>query len=297
MSEKIQVTGETIEEAIQEGLRQLNADRADVAINVVDEGSRGVLGIGKRDAVVEVSLLGDADDDNNQEDAEDAAPTVPAEAKIAPQVIVDASDDDDLLIEPELEREAEIALDIVTTMIDMMGMDVDVKAEISEKDDLNIRVVTVNVDGPDAPMLIGEDGQTLNALQFIARSMASQQIQDRTGFVIDVAGFRERRTAELVEVANETARKVIEFNRPISLDPMPPHERRIIHMTLREHPDVKTESKGDGDRRRVRVMPEGWVDRHLREDRRGGGYRGSSGGYRGRQGNNRGYGRSRRYND
>lgn len=284
MTEKVEVTGETIEEAIQAGLEQLGVARTDVAINVIDEGSRGVLGIGKRDAIVELSVL-----DGTETVVETTAP----ESKVTPQV---ETNDDGLLIEPELEQEAEIALDIVTTLMDMMGMDVDVKAEISEKDDLNMRVVTVNVEGDDAPRLIGEDGQVLNALQFIARSMASQQIEDRTGFVIDIDGYRERRTQELIKIAEETGKKVMEFSRPISLEPMPPHERRIIHMTLREHPDVKTESKGDGDRRRVRVMPEGWVDRHLREDRRGGGYRrNSGGGYRGRRGSN--YGGSRRYND
>ncbi len=291
MLEKVQVTGETIEEAIQAGLNQLGVARTDVAIDVIDEGSRGVLGIGKRDAIVELSVL------DGTEVVPEPTPAPKKAPVVAKKPAVTEGDDDGLLIEPELEREAEIALDIVTTMMDMMGMDVNVKAEISEKDDLNIRVVTVNVDGPDESLLIGEDGQILNALQFIARSMASQQIQDRTSFVIDIAGFRERRTAELVDLANQTASKVVEFNRPISLDPMPPHERRIIHMTLREHPEVKTESKGDGDRRRVRVMPEGWVDRHLREERRSGGYRGGGGGYRGRQGGNRGYGGSRRYND
>ncbi len=276
MLENIQVTGQTIEEAIQLGLTQMGVSRKDVAIDVVDEGNVGVLGIGKRDAVVVLSLLDEA--------VSESSSTL--------------EDDDDLLIEPELEREAEIALDIVTTIIDMMGMDVSVRAEISEKDDLDIRIVTVDINGPDEALLIGEDGHVLNALQFIARSMASQQIQDRTSFSIDVAGFREKRTQELIEIAKETGRKVMQFNRPISLEPMPPHERRIIHMTLREDPDVKTESKGDGDRRRVRVMPEGWVDRHLREERRSGGYRGASGGYRGRRGSGGGgYRGNRRYNN
>lgn len=292
MSEKVQVIGETIEEAIQDGLQQLGAARTEVAINVIDEGSRGVLGIGKRDAVVELRLL-----DGSEEEVNDTPPVVEKAPK--PKKTSASPDDDDLLIEPELEREAELALDIVTTLIDMMGMDVDVRVEISGLDDLNRRIVNVRVDGEDEELLIGEDGKVLNALQFVARSMASQQIQDRTGFVIDVAGFRERRDQELIEIANETADKVREFNRPISLDPMPPHERRIIHMTLREDPDVKTESKGDGDRRRVRVMPEGWVDRHLREDRRrggGGGYRGNrGGGNRGRRGGGGSYGGNRRY--
>ena len=282
MSEKIQVSGETIEEAIRAGLDQLGVERTDVAIEVVDEGSRGVLGIGQRDAVVVLRPLNDTEDEQPVEEDQPVVETVAAPASAS----------DDLLVEPELEQEAEMALDIVTTIVDMMGIDATVRADISDADDLGERIVNVVIEGPESKMLIGEDGQTLNALQFITRSMASQQLQDRTRFAIDIDNFRKRRTDELVELAKDTAEKVTQFNRPISLDPMPPHERRIIHMTLRESAEVKTESKGDGDRRRVRVMPEGWVDRHVRDDRRGG-YRGRQGGNRGR----RGYGGGgRRYN-
>ena len=302
----VEMSGESIEEAIQMGLAELDVSRNDVSIDIVEEGSLGVLGIGKKAAIVRLTLL----------DGQDAAvESVSApEPEVEAEAVVESDDSDEVEdalaealvgisaedvtpaataatvdIQPELEQEAEIALDIVTTLIDKMGYHATVRADIGEPDDMNQRIVTVNVDGENLYNLVGENGDTLNKLQFLARSMASQRLSDRTSFVIDVDNYRQERQAELITLSKETADKAAEHKRPIAMAPMPPHERRIVHMTLRNDDRVTTESKGEGDRRRVRVLPKGM--RSSGGGNRGGG-RGRGGGNRGGRG--RGGGRGRR---
>lgn len=281
----VETSAESIEEAIQKGLIELGASRNDVRIEIIEEGSLGILGIGKKDAVVKLSLLAA---DANVEDV----PAEVVEAAVLAEELEEAFDEivaaesAEIDVEPELEQEAEIALDIVSTLIKKMGYEVEVRAEIAPADDLGQRIVLVNIMGDDIEPLIGERGIVLNKVQFLARSMASQRLGDRTSFVVDIDNYRQKRQDELVKIANDTAAKAANYKRAIALPPMPPHERRIIHMTLRDDARVTTESKGDGDRRRVRIIPKGMRSRSYDRDRRGGGggYRGggnSRGGYRG----------------
>ena len=117
-------------------------------------------------------------------------------------------------------------------------------------------MTVLNISGPDLGLLIGARGETLDALQHLSRLMAGHQIRQRANFVIDVEGYRERREQALARMAERMGKKAIERGRPVTLEPMPAYERRIIHMTLREDPLVRTESTGEGDRRRVRIYPE-----------------------------------------
>ncbi len=260
----VEISGESIEEAIQKGLIELGVDRTDVAIDIIEEGSMGVLGIGKKDAVVRLTMLGDSTTVVEEITVEpvfvDDEDMEPSENQVVPPVVED-DDSAEIDIAPELEREAELALEIVNNLVTKMGFDATVQAEIAPKDDFDQRIVIVNINGEGVDVLIGERGDTLNKLQFIARSMASQQINDKTSFVLNIDHYREKRQAELEEIAEDAAKKVSEHNRPIALAPMPPHERRLIHMALREDSRVDTESKGDGERRRVRVLPKGMKKR------------------------------------
>jgi spoIIIJ-associated protein len=113
-----------------------------------------------------------------------------------------------------------------------------------------------NVSGDDLGVLIGPRGETLDALQYVARLMVAHRLHRRTHFLVDVEGYRERREQALARLAERMADKVRQRHEPISLEPMPPYERRIIHMTLRNAPGVYTESTGEGDRRKVRIYPQ-----------------------------------------
>ena len=137
-----------------------------------------------------------------------------------------------------------------------MGVAATVSLDITEPDDLTGESINIlDVQGKDLRILIGSRGDTLNALQYITRLMVSHKLQQRTNFVIDIEGYRQRREAALSKLAERMAQKVLKRKRPISLEPMPPYERRIIHMTLRDHSGVYTQSVGEGRRRKVRILP------------------------------------------
>jgi len=115
--------------------------------------------------------------------------------------------------------------------------------------------LSFEISGEDAGLLIGRRGDTLSSLQFLLNFMLSRKLKTRVMVNIDVEGYRERRTEVLKGLAVRMADRVKTSGRPITLEPMPARERRIVHMTLAEHPDVTTQSVGDGEGRKVVIVP------------------------------------------
>jgi len=245
---EIETRGPDVEAAIESGLQQLKVGRDDVIVEIIDEGSRGLLGIGSREAVVKLSLM----------------TTVVAEApsrKPAPKPRPDKQQDEPEAPEQEDSQQLavkEAALSTMRRLLEKLHIDATVAARLSEVDELTgRRIYILDVHGNDLGMLIGPRGETLNAIQFVTRMMVSHQVQQRADFVVDVQGYRQRREQALARLAERMAHKVSGQSRPISLEPMPPHERRIIHMALRDNEKVYTQSTGEGKRRRVRIYPKG----------------------------------------
>jgi len=104
-------------------------------------------------------------------------------------------------------------------------------------------------------MLIGRRGEHLSHLQYLVNTMVNHRLEEWTRVIIDIEGYRSRREESLVGLAERVARQVARSGRPIVLEPMPPNERRIIHLTLRSHPDVATQSSGEGMQRHITVEP------------------------------------------
>ena len=247
---EVEVRGTDVDAAIEKGLSQLGVGRNDVIIEVVDEGSRGLLGIGSRDAVVRLTSMltppPPPPTPKPQPVREKAAPVKP---KAAPAPAVSASTGEEV-------DEKEVAADVIRELLDKMGVEADVSTRLTEPDDVTGKQLNViEINGDDLGMLIGPRGDTLNSIQYITRLMAGHKLRERANFVIDVQGYRERREQALARLAERMAQKVITRRRPVSLEPMPPHERRIIHMTLRNDETVYTQSTGEGKRRKVRILP------------------------------------------
>ena len=112
-----------------------------------------------------------------------------------------------------------------------------------------------DVDGDDSGLLIGRRGETLRALQFLVSFIASRRLGYRVNLFVDVSGYQERRYETLRSLAQRNARRVASSGREITLEPMPPNERRIVHMALADDPDVNTVSDGVDDGRRVVIEP------------------------------------------
>lgn len=157
------------------------------------------------------------------------------------------------------EAEEKLAKEIVRELLDHMGIEADVVAVDNPStmplDAEDPPTIFIDVLGQDLGMLIGRRGDHLSQLQYLVNLIANRRLESWTRVVIDVEGYRTRREESLVGLAERVGRQVSRSRRPIVLEPMPPNERRIVHLTLRGNPDVSTESTGEGNLRRVTVHP------------------------------------------
>jgi spoIIIJ-associated protein len=258
---EIEVRAADVEKAIESGLQKLGVSRSDVIIDVIDEGSRGLLGIGSREAVVRLVSLASPEPATKPKPAAKSTPSTPKQQptptpKKTDTAVTPQSNGSEVEVEEADPEEKEAAIAVITTLLNKMQVDAELTASISEPDDLTgRRVHMLDIEGDDLGVLIGPRGETLNAVQYLARLIVGNQLQRRASFVVDVEGYRKRRQQALARLAERMAKKVISRRRAVSLEPMPPHERRIIHMTLRNNDEVYTQSSGEGKRRKVRILP------------------------------------------
>lgn len=113
----------------------------------------------------------------------------------------------------------------------------------------------LDITGDDLAVLIGRHGRTLESLQFLISVITSRTIGFRYPIVVDVEGYKSRQRQKLEEIAESAAHRAIDQDKEIRLRPMTPYERRIVHITLRDNPDVETHSEGEGRGRRVVISP------------------------------------------
>ncbi len=259
MSENLQefeAKGRDVETAIEIGLAELNAERTDVIVEIIDEGSRGLLGIGSREAVVRLKRVLPASSPAAPQPS--PKPEIKREVEVAETAVTPPPSPATPPPSPTAVEatQKEVATEIVQTLLAKMQISATVTATLSEPDDLTgEQIDVIEINGDDLGVLIGPRGDTLNTLQYLVRLIVSHRLRERVNFVIDVQGYRQRRQQALASLANRMAKKAIQRGQPIGLEPMPPHERRVIHMTLREHDEVYTESSGEGNRRKVRIIP------------------------------------------
>ena len=262
--------GESSDAAIEKGLAELGLSRTGVSVEVLEEGQDSFLGMGGREARVRLTVL--TDEAAAESPAEDAV--VEAEAKPEPEVaeaateepaetVEDSSADeefdefDDLedLPDPELMDEMDLAEEVLLNIIEGMDLEVEIEARFSKEDDLGKQVIEFNLTGPDANKLLGTGGDIMADLQFLVRLMISQKVHRRANVTIDIDGHRSSKREGLTRLAERMALKVVERQRPVTLEPMNPYERRLVHIALHDDATVKTESIGEGTQRRVRILP------------------------------------------
>ncbi len=239
----LEVIAPTVEEAIERGLAELGLEHDQVEVEVLDEGSGGLFGIGSRQArVMLIVRTGD--------EPETAAITAP-QAEPAPAPRRASSDDDEAfllntvhgLLSELLEKMKFRNLDIDVYVGDPYGPH-------------NRRPIHADISGNDLSPLIGPRGETLEALQYIARLMLGKELQRSVPLIVDVQGYRQRRAQQVRTLARRIADQVIETGRSQALEPMPANERRIAHLELRDDPRVYTESDGAGRSRKVVIYPQ-----------------------------------------
>lgn len=205
----------TVEQAIAKGLAELGMAHDAVQIEIIREGSRGILGIGGEDAVV----------------------------RLTPLVSTEAVADDTVAMASEM----------LATLLNQMGIHARVESQPDDASE-SPNAFVLNIIGDDLGVLIGRRGETLRDLEYVMRLMVAQKTGKPAKLSVDVEGYRIRRERVLRELAKRMADRVTTSRQPITLEAMPPNERRIIHLTLRDHPNVRTNSIGEGEHRRVMIL-------------------------------------------
>lgn len=234
----LEVIAPSVEEAVARGAAELGLSADDFEVEVLDEGGKGFLGLSARQARVRLTVR--------------TAPTEPSEVdQEADQGPFEAA------IGGEEEDEAvRTSREIVQELIQHMGVQARIAARWGIADpESEIQPLLVDLHGDDLGLLIGRRGETLAALQYIARLIVSKELDRQVAVVIDVEGYRARRERQLRRLAQRMAEQAIELGRTMVLEPMPASERRIIHLELRDHPRVSTESTGEGAQRKVTIIP------------------------------------------
>ncbi len=265
MQEKttLEVIAESVEEAISQGLTELNLTAADVSVEVLDSGGKGFLGLGKRQVRVRLTVNGEpmpfSTEQAEPEPVADApvkkSKPAPKAAKTpvdpqpasAPKSASSTSTEDEPLLS--------LSEEVVAKLLELMHLEGSVSAHYDDPDREGRKSVCVEVKGKDLGILIGRRGETINAFQRIAALIVSKEMSRWVRLSVDVEGHRNRREQQLRRMARQLAQQVAKTGRRQSLEPMPANERRIIHMELQNHPDVKTNSIGDDPQRKVQIEP------------------------------------------
>jgi len=156
----------------------------------------------------------------------------------------------------DADENAQVARTVLVELLGNMEFDVDVeilRADSTRKGE-SVHWI-LNITGDQINRLIGHRGETLSSLQYITRLIVSRRIQKRANIIVDAGNYKAKRSDRLRRLANRMADQALRQRRTVMLEPMPPHERRIIHLTLRKRDDVATKSVGDGDKRKVTISP------------------------------------------
>ena len=227
MTGKNEFRGKTVEEAIERAMIELGVAREYLQVEVLSQGPHGMLGMSSSDAVVRVTS---------------SAPP-PAPVTSAPVPAPAESTD------PE-----QFAQQTLATLLKGMGLDSQVVIKKSELGEDGPEFI-LDIVGRDLGVLIGRRGDTLRDLEFVTRLIVATKFGRQIMLNVDVEGYRGRRERILRELAKRMAERVKQNRQPITLEAMPPQERRIVHLSLKDSQYVRTESTGEGDHRRVMILP------------------------------------------
>lgn len=234
----VEASGKNVEEAIAQGLAEIGKTRDEVEIEVLSEGSRGLFGLGAEEARVQISVI---------------------EPRIVEKIEVE--EEEEKKVEepaaPPLEKDfQQIAKGTLEELLARMG--IRARVVIRQKvyvEEGELPPVVLDIVGNDLGILIGRRGETLAALQYITRLIVSRKTHRWYPLIVDVEQYKVRREKSLRRLAQRMAERVSFSRQPVALEAMPAYERRIIHIALRDHPSVTTKSVGEGDQRKVTIIP------------------------------------------
>ncbi len=268
----LEIIAPTVEEALSQGLSQLGLTADAVSVEVLDSGSKGLFGLGGRQVRVRLTVnpppgeyVPESAPRTKSSDQTQPKPAPAKKAESAPkarepkpakkpekkQAPVVAKKVERIEHDPILDATEEI----VSKLIHHLGMEAQVSAHFDDASTDDRRTIQVDVRGDNLSALIGRQAETLNAFQYVASLIVGKQTQQWVQLVVDVEGYRERRDKQVRQIALRMVEQVIKTGRKAMLEPMTANERRLIHIELRGHPAVTTESTGEEPHRKVVILP------------------------------------------
>jgi spoIIIJ-associated protein len=270
--ETIEMTAATVEEAIAAGMEELGVDSpSQVMVEVLQEPDKGIMGQGARPAKVRLVYMGSRS--NNSQTSIISSPPQ-EQGKEVTQIVsnpyvpplrdqyedVDEEDEDtehgEVVPFEEADEDAQVGQQVLSEILEKMqiGGRVIIRKAASTRDEESTHWI-LNVTGRGMNRLIGRRGETLSSLQYLTRLIVSRRLQRRANIIVDAGDYKAKRSDRLKGLANRMADQAVRQRRMVTLEPMPPHERRIIHLTLRKRTDVTTKSIGEGNSRKVTINP------------------------------------------
>lgn len=217
--------GNNYDEAVKDALSKIGLTKEQVSIELIEEPKKRLFSILEHKQI-KVRVTESEKVENNKKE------------RIKEYVIKEAPAED-------IEAAKKKTLEFLDEYLDKMGVKLDIECKYEDK------ILKFNIKGEKAGIIIGYRGETLEALQLLVSTLVNRRKANYVKILIDVEGYRDKRTKTLEELATKVAQTVVSKKRSITLEPMVPFERRIIHTTLQNHPKVKTESKGEEPYRRV----------------------------------------------
>jgi spoIIIJ-associated protein len=277
-NEPIEIAATTVDEAIKQALEQLAAQEDDVVIEVLATPRAGVLGLGARQARVRVTRR---TSNVATSGVQSPPPAPPADSRPSESDASEAPDSEGPQHAQrqavDLEHLAQEAREVLIRVLELM----DERAEVVRTNG-DPESVELEIKGDGSGILIGRHGQTLDALEYLVNRIVARRIRDAAPVVLETESYRARRRQQLHRMALSMGERAKRDHRPMTLDPMPPRDRRVVHLALKDDPMLTTRSSGEGFLRSIEIVPAGGGQRRER-GADGGGGGGGGGENRGRR--------------
>ena len=255
----LEIIAPTVEEAIAQGLAELGLTADAVSVEVLDAGTKGFFGLGKTQVRVRLTVNPAPDEMKVRTEPAPApqpqAERVDASESRAPSVVQSPPVSQAVESHPEHDALLDRTESVVSKMLHLLNLQAQVSANYGSTERDGRHNIHVDIRGNDLSVLIGRRSETLSAFQYIASLIVGKEEQQFVQLTVDVEGYRDRREKQLIQMAQRMADQVTKSGRRQTLEPMPSAERRIIHISLRDHPAVKTESTGEEPYRKVMILP------------------------------------------
>jgi spoIIIJ-associated protein len=231
--ETYEFEGKTTEEAIQNAARELDLPMEELNVEVIEPGSAGIFGlVGHRKAKIKVTLKTPSEPEEDKEEEQESGQRRERRE------------------EPE-DGDVNFAKRILEDILALIPVEATVAANRGEGG------ISLRVEGDRSGLLIGRKGKTLDALQFLVNKIVGKALDKKIDVVIDSENYRRRRKNSLTQMALKMGDKAKGIKKPVTTDPMNPHDRRLIHLALKDDEHLETRSRGEGLLKRVVIIPKG----------------------------------------